>query len=156
MSLCPNNNNAYSVDGWSILILLWWKFLDYMFAHCGLTCPFVYYHFALFVPGDLLSFYFQIIQMFMLIKHSAVIYEFIEFIFHLWSVGFQHPLPDIVFYWYRGSHHTSHCSSYYACLLCHFYFVSSALVIICSMPNHSSMHPRSSVFLLYCYSWSCG
>ena len=71
----------------------------------------------------------------------------------LWSIGFWHLISKLAIC-FMGLALT--------CILVivtvsgpgHSYPVTSSIAVFCSMFNHSSMHPLSTIFALYYYSWS--
>ena len=167
MSLCSNNNKVYPVSWWSLLILSWWKLINYVFA-CDLSLVLFYIvallyfsltiHWCVFwglccFGHNPFSLHFQIIQMFMLIlaMHQSLYHCSLHHLFLFCCLW--HLLPEVVFCLYWGDLHMFLHPSYYASSLHHTYFVTCATVIIWPMPNYCSMYQQSSIFLLHCCRW---
>ena len=78
------------------------------------------------------------------------VYQFTKFIVCLWSVGFCHLFPGVIFYW---------CWSYLHVSLSYELCIQSSPVLVCYLlplqssdpcPHYSCMDPQSSIFLLHC------
>ena len=156
MSLCPTNNKASPVS-LSVLLWFWWNFFHYVFVLWVLARHFVYCNFTFLLVDQCLcavgavDFCDASLSVYLLLKCSCWFSRAKDCM----SLLRLSSVCSLLFSRYWDSLHMSLHPSYYASHFHYSYFVASTLVVICSMSHHVSMLPGSSIFSLYCYSWSC-
>ena len=140
MSLCSTNYRVSSISLWSILILSWWKFLNYVFVFLflflWLMSLFLYFSLLISVSHCFIVFCDMASPTVPIwLKCSCWFSKQSGQNFQaccLWSASFGLLLPGLIC-WYWGSLYLSLCPGDYASSLAHSYFIAPAHeVMLCS------------------------
>ena len=149
MLLCPSHSKDSGLS-WSVLNLsccgecflimclllsMYLSFVSLSFCFISSVC---FMHVCLFELHSLwhyvLFLHFHIVKVFMLVYLSKAVYQFVQSVVCLWSISFQHLLPDVVFHWYWGGPdmflHSGDC----ALNLHHLDLLASAIVVFHPCP----------------------